>query len=450
MNYQTVNPFDQSVISKYDYLDEKDLPIVLKNAQIAYKNWRKSDFKQRSVLLLQIADLLESQKFKAAELMAIEMGKPLAQGIAEVEKCALCCRHYANYSKSYLEKTPIDVPEGKAWIQYQPLGVIFGIMPWNFPFWQVIRFAIPALAGGNVILLKHAPNVFGCANFIQDIFEQAGTPKHAFQNLIISEELAKTVIESPIVKGVTLTGSVGAGSKVGEITGKQIKPIVLELGGNNPFIVFPDADMDLVLSQAEAKLQNAGQSCIAPKRFLIHKDLSQNFIDKLKYIIDNYSVNDPLSEETKLGPLARLDLAEKLEEQVARTVKNGAVELVKFRREDAKVWPCLLSNVTSDSPAFEEELFGPVFCITEFSTIEEAIDLANKSDFGLGASVFTKNESIQNRLVDELEEGAVFINSIVKSDPLLPFGGIGISGIGRELGEPGIKAFQNVKTVRIA
>ncbi len=449
MSFATTNPFTLQPISSYPAQTPESIRQQVEACAEAQKKWRKLSFSERAVPIQKLAKVLLHNKEEAALLMAEEMGKPFQQGVAEVEKCAWCCEHYATHAKSYLQSSTIDLDDGVGKIVYQPLGVLLGIMPWNFPFWQVIRFGVPALMGGNTVLLKHAPNVYGCAALLQKICIEAGIHENCYSNIQMKTADVAELIANPIIKGITLTGSVAAGEAVGAEAGKHIKPMVLELGGSNPFIVFPDADMDTVMAAAEQKLQNAGQSCIAPKRFIIHHEVYETFIDRLLKVVNKYAPSNPTDTDCTMGPLARLDLAEKLEQQVKDSLAQGATALVPFKREGACVWPAILSEVTPHMTAFSEELFGPVYAITTFAETEEAFTIANQGEFGLGASIFTQNKGIMENAIEELEEGAVFVNSVVKSDPRLPFGGVKKSGVGRELAAQGIQAFQNVKTVRI-
>ncbi|MGB0167379.1 MAG: aldehyde dehydrogenase family protein, partial [Luteibaculum sp.] len=391
MSYQTVNPFNLRPIKKYESQSTKELEILLKKCDSAQREWRYSFRENACSALLNLAEQLLAKKAMASQLMAEEMGKPVQQGVAEIEKCALCCQYYAENAPNFLESRGLFVSKIPAQIDYQALGVILGIMPWNFPFWQVIRFAVPAIAAGNGVVVKHSPNTYGCGELLAEIFSKAGLPEDLYTNIQVKTDQVEKIIANPIIKGVSLTGSVKAGSAVGALAGKYIKPVVLELGGSNPFIVLEDADIDLALNTAIQKMQNSGQSCIAPKRFIIHKKWAGTFAEGIKKRLEDYQPGDPLLESTKMGPLARLDLAQHLEEQVKKSIKKGAKEFLKPYRKDASFYPGILTGVKPGMPAFDEELFGPVYAISEISSWEEARDLANNSHYGLGASVFTRN-----------------------------------------------------------
>lgn len=423
---------------------------LLKVSENTQLSWRNLSIQNRISFLPQLAQLLLENKEKYATCITTEMHKPITQAIAEVEKCALLCNYYYENAESFLATKSIKTDASESFVAYEPLGVILGVMPWNFPFWQVFRFAVPTIIAGNTVVVKHASNVLKSAELIQEIFEQAGFPKGCYQNLSIpSSEVAK-VIANPIIKAVSLTGSEQAGVAVATEAGKYLKKCVLELGGSNAFIVLEDANLEKAVAIAvNARMQNAGQSCIAAKRFLVHENITDEFVVKFKVAIQNLKTGNPLAIETQIGSLARLDLAEELEVQVQKSIQMGAKLIIGGNRKGAFYEPTLLTEVTTEMPIFKEETFGPVAAITIFKTIDDAIELSNQSEFGLGVSIFTQDIDFIKTKISAFNEGAVFINEMVKSDPRLPFGGIKKSGYGRELAEDGIKEFVNVKTVVI-
>ena len=378
------------------------------------------------------------------------MGKPISQAIAEVEKCAWVCEYYAENAKDQLQNEIIKTDAYKSYVSYEPLGVVLAVMPWNYPFWQVFRFAAPALMAGNIGVLKHASNVFGCALNIEKVFKGAGFPEHCFTTLLIGSDAMEDVIENEKVKAVTLTGSGPAGASVASIAGKNIKKTVLELGGSNALVVLKDCDMEKTVDICvQARYQNTGQSCIAGKRLIVDETIAEQFVQKLVLKVRELKSGDPMDEDTYIGTMAREDLAEDLEKQVNDSVNAGAKLILGGKREYAYFEPTILTNVTQEMPAFNQETFGPLLSVTTFKTVEEAIELSNNSQFGLGVSIFTKNIEEAEKLAFQFDEGAVFINELVKSDPRLPFGGVKMSGYGRELSEHGIREFVNRKTVYI-
>lgn len=413
----------------------------------AFDSWRTTTFAERQTLLNQLAEALEQGKNDLAKMATLEMGKPITQARAEVEKCAWMCRHYAKHGEEYLAHTTVGTDAAESYTSYEPLGVILGVMPWNFPYWQVLRFAVPTLMAGNTVLVKHASNVQGCAKTIEELFEKAGFPHHAYTNLPIDSALVEMVIRHPEVKAVSLTGSEKAGAAVAQTAGSEIKPSLLELGGSNAMIVLADADIASAAELAlHARMQNNGQSCIAAKRFILHKDIAQAFTEKFLALVADIKSGDPMDDAVYLGPMARVDLAEELHEQVTKTVKQGATLLAGGRRDGAFYEATVLEGVIPGMPAFDEETFGPVAALSTARDDDEAIAMANCSRFGLGATICTKDLEKAKQLGARIKDGAVFINEMVKSDPRLPFGGVGISGYGRELGAAGIRAFTNLKT----
>jgi succinate-semialdehyde dehydrogenase/glutarate-semialdehyde dehydrogenase len=423
---------------------------LLKVSENTQLSWRNLSIQNRISFLPQLAKLLLENKEEYATYITTEMHKPISQAIAEVEKCALLCNYYYENAETFLATKNIKTEASESFVTYEPLGVILGVMPWNFPFWQVFRFAVPTLIAGNTVVVKHASNVPKSAELIQSIFEQADFPKDCYQNLPISSSEVANIIANPIIKAVSLTGSEQAGIAVATEAGKHLKKCVLELGGSNAFIILEDANLEKAVATAvNARMQNAGQSCIAAKRFLVHENIAEEFVAKFKVGIQNLKTGNPLDKETQIGSLARVDLAEELKAQVQKSIQMGAKLIVGGNRREAFYEPTILTNVTTEMPVFKEETFGPVTTIITFKTIEEAIELSNQSEFGLGVSIFTQDIDFIKTKISDFNEGAVFINEMVKSDPRLPFGGIKKSGYGRELAEDGIKEFVNVKTIII-
>lgn len=419
-------------------------------ANETYAAWNNLPLNDRLTFLPILAQHLLENKTVYATVITSEMQKPIAQAIAEVEKCALLCTYYFENASSFLTAKTIKTEASESFVTFEPLGVILGIMPWNFPFWQVFRFAIPALVSGNTVVVKHASNVPKCAQLLQDLFEETGFPLGCYQNLALSSAEVAAVIAHPIVKAVSLTGSEFAGKAVAAIAGKHLKKCVLELGGNNAFIVLEDADLKAAVAIAvNARMQNVGQSCIAAKRFLVHESIADAFIFQFKAALQNLKTGDVFDKATQIGPLARLDLATALDNQVQKSIAMGAQLILGGIRDGAFYTPTLLTKVTPQMPVFTEETFGPVAAITTFSNLDEAIALSNQSNFGLGVSIFTQDIAKIKTKIAAFNEGAVFINEMVKSDPRLPFGGVKNSGYGRELAEEGLKEFVNTKTVFI-
>ena len=412
--------------------------------------WQKETLEHRISFLPKLAKTLSENKQQYAECITNEMHKPITQAIAEVEKCALLCTYYYENATQFLATKHIKTDASESFVTYEPLGIVLGVMPWNFPFWQVFRFAVPSLTSGNTVVIKHASNVPKSAKLIQTIFEDAGFPKGCYQDLPIPSAEVAQIIANPIIKAVSLTGSEQAGIAVATEAGKHLKKCVLELGGNNAFIVLEDANLEKTVAIAvNARMQNAGQSCIASKRFLIHENIEEAFVSQLKTAVQKLKTGNPLDKTTEIGALAREDLAEELEIQVRKSIEMGAKLVCGGKRTESFYEPTILTNVSVKMPVFKEETFGPVVAITTFKTLEEAIELSNTSEFGLGVSVFTQDIETIKKHISSFNEGAVFINEMVKSDPRLPFGGIKKSGYGRELSEDGIREFVNVKTVVI-
>src|SRR5690242_11275295 len=451
MTIATVNPATGQTVRTFVPLSEADLDAKLQCAAETFRRYRTTPLAERTRRLTRAAEILESEKEKFGRLMVTEMGKTFKAAVEEAVKCALGCRYYAEHAEQFLSDQVVETSAKRSFVSYQPIGPILAIMPWNFPFWQVFRFAAPALAAGNVGLLKHASNVPQCALAIEDIFRRAGFAEGCFQTLLIETDHVKGVIEDPRVAAVTLTGSTGAGSHVASAAGKVIKKTVLELGGSDPFIVMPSADFEAAVKTAvKARTINNGQSCIAAKRFIVHESIADEFERRYVEGFRALKVGDPMDLGTDIGPLANENQVVTIGEQVERSIQAGARLLTGGKRLDrAGSWyePTVLTNVTPDSPAYYDEVFGPVAILFRVKNIDEAIRVANDSPFGLGASAWTTDAAERKRFVDEIEAGMVFINAMVASDPRVPFGGVKQSGYGRELCVEGIREFVNIKTV---
>lgn len=447
---KSINPYTGKTLNTFSVLKPAELEDKIELARKTAINWSETPMGTRAIHLRKVAELLNRNAADYAQTITSEMGKPISQAIAEVEKCAWVCEYYADNAALHLEEEVIKTDADKSYIRYEPLGVILAVMPWNYPLWQVFRFAAPALMAGNVGLLKHASNVLSSANLIETVFREAGLPDGCFQNLIIDTDLVEAILENPAVKAATLTGSMPAGSAVASMAGANIKKTVLELGGSNALVVFDDADMATALETCvQARFQNTGQSCIAGKRLLLHDSIADEFTEKFTARVRELKSGDPQNKATYIGVMAREDLAEDLEKQVQKSVAMGAKLLLGGKRDKTYFEPTVLDAVTPEMPVFKEETFGPAIGITRFRTEREAVDLVNNSDFGLGVSIFTSDEKRALRLIPQFYEGAVFVNDLVKSDPRLPFGGVKTSGYGRELSPHGIREFVNVKTVYI-
>src|SRR5690554_2496531 len=446
----SINPYTGKEFITYKNHSKKEIEDIILKADRRFYSWRETSFTERKKLMLAAASELRKNKQEYAETMTQEMGKPISQAIAEVEKCAWVCEYYAENAQTQLQNETVKTDAYKSYVSYEPLGVVLAVMPWNYPYWQVFRFAAPALMAGNIGILKHASNVFGCALNIEKTFRRAGFPEHCFTSLLVGSEMVEEILENDKVKAATLTGSGPAGSSVASIAGKNVKKTVLELGGSNALIVMKDCDLEKTLEICvNARSQNTGQSCIAGKRLIVEESIAEEFVEKMVIKVRELKSGDPMEEDTFIGTLAREDLAKDLEKQVNASLKAGAKLEVGGKRQHVYFEPTILSNVTEEMSVFKEETFGPVLSVTTFKTLEEAIELSNNSKFGLGVSVFTKNTDEIEKLILQFDEGAVFINELVKSDPRLPFGGIKQSGYGRELSSHGIREFTNRKTVFI-
>jgi succinate-semialdehyde dehydrogenase / glutarate-semialdehyde dehydrogenase len=449
--YRTLNPATEELIREYPEHSWDQSRAAAERAREAFHSWREIPLDARTAVVRKLASLLRARLARYGGLIAQEMGKPLSQAEIEIDKCARGCDYYAATAKQALDPQIVQTEAAKSYIRYDPLGVILGIMPWNFPFWQVFRFAIPALTAGNAVILKHAPNVPACALEIEALFREAGLPEGVFQSLFLTNEDAAKLIDSGLIAGVSLTGSDRAGSAVAATAGKNLVKTVLELGGSDPFIVFEDADLDATIPVAiKARMLNAGQSCIAAKRFLVADKIYGEFRNRLVQAVSNLKVGDPAAPDTDLGPLAREDLLQNLIRQVEQAKSQGAKVLVAGGRPPRKGFfyePTVLEDVKPGMSAFNQEVFGPVVSLVRFKTDDEAISLANQSSYGLGASLWTRDTAKAEALARKIEAGSVFVNGMVKSDPRLPFGGIKRSGYGRELSAIGLHEFTNVKTV---
>ncbi len=451
MPIQSINPANNQIISTYEGYTLKRVSRIIEDAQNAFCDWRLKSFRERSGLMYSAAKVLRKNKAKYAEIMTLEMGKPIAQSIAEIEKCAWVCDYYAENTAEFLKKEFVETDASESFVQFDPLGIVLAVMPWNFPFWQVFRFAAPALMAGNTALLKHASNVPQCALAIEEVFAEAEFPKNVFSTLLIGAKHVENVLGNPLVKAATLTGSEPAGRSIASISGKMLKKTVMELGGSDPFIILRDAYIkEAVKVGITARVLNNGQSCIAAKRFILVDEIANEY--EIRYIekMESLVVGDPMDMRTELGPLAREDLLVELDWQVQESVKQGAKILTggkRAAREGTFYLPTVLSNVKKGMLAYTDELFGPIAIMIRAKDENEAIQIANDTSFGLGASIWTSDIERVKNLAKQIDSGSVFINGMVKSDPRLPFGGVKSSGYGRELSHYGIKEFVNIKTV---
>jgi succinate-semialdehyde dehydrogenase/glutarate-semialdehyde dehydrogenase len=453
MPIATINPATGQTLKTFVPLTDAQIQEKLQRAHAAFFKYRKLPFAERARLMVRAAEILEKDKDTFGRLMTTEMGKPFRAAVEEAAKCAWACRYYAENAERFLADEVVDTGAGPSYVRYQPLGPILAVMPWNFPFWQVMRFAAPALMAGNVGLLKHASNVPQCALAVEDVFRRAGFPEGVFQTLLIGSQQVDAILNDRRVVAATLTGSEDAGIQVGTGAAKRIKKVVLELGGSDPFIVMPSANLDEAVATAvKARIVNNGQSCIAAKRFIIAEPIADEFERKFVNRMEALKMGDPNDESTELGPLATQDGVNSLDRDVRQTVAAGARILTggkKAERSGYFYQPTVLTDIPLNSPAYREELFGPVACLFRARDLDDAIRIANDTRFGLGASAWTNDQTERERFINELEAGMVFINKMVASDPRLPFGGVKQSGYGRELGTHGIHEFTNIKTVSI-
>jgi succinate-semialdehyde dehydrogenase/glutarate-semialdehyde dehydrogenase len=453
MPIATVNPATAETLKTFAPLGDVEIEKKLQRSTVAFRLNRDRSFPDRAFRMRKSAEALDRRQDELGRLITVEMGKPIKAAIAEVNKCALVCRYYADHAQQFLADERVKTDAEDSFIRYQPLGPVLAVMPWNFPFWQVFRFAAPALMAGNVALLKHSSNVPQCALAIEEIFRQGGFTDGEFQTLLITSDQVQRIVEDERVKATTLTGSEPAGASVGSAAAKRIKKSVLELGGSDPFIVMPSADLDeAVKTGVRARIVNNGQSCIAAKRFIIHQAIADEYEKRFVAAMNALKIGDPLDESTDIGPLATPQIVDDIEKQVTRSVSEGATLLAGGKRLAGKgnfYAPTVLTNIPPNAPARCEETFGPVASLFRVRDIEEAITLANETKFGLGASVWTRDQREVARFVDRIETGQVFVNAMVASDPRVPFGGVKHSGFGRELGVHGIREFVNIKTVWI-
>jgi succinate-semialdehyde dehydrogenase/glutarate-semialdehyde dehydrogenase len=453
MAIATINPTTGETLRTFEPLGEGEIEEKLQRSVEAFRRNRRRSFPERASRMRKTAEVLEHRQNEFGRLMTLEMGKPIKAAMAEAKKCALACRYYADHAQEFLADEPVPTEAEASFIRYEPIGPVLAVMPWNFPFWQVFRFAAPALMAGNVGLLKHASNVPQCALAIEQAFVEAGFDAGEFQTLLITSEQVQRVLEDDRVKAATLTGSEPAGASVASIAAKRIKKSVLELGGSDPFIVMPSANLaQAVKIGVQARIVNNGQSCIAAKRFIIHRDIADEFEKRFVDAMNSLKIGDPLEETTDIGPLATPQIVTDIDKQVQRSVAAGARLLTGGKRVGRRgnfYAPTVLSNIPSHAPAAREETFGPVASMFRVKDAAEAIAVANNTTFGLGASVWTSDREEANRFIDGIESGQVFVNAMVASDPRVPFGGVKHSGFGRELGVYGIREFVNIKTVWI-
>jgi len=450
--FTSINPATGETIAKYSQMTPVELKAALAGAEQAFLAWRRVPISERAAVVRQVGTLLRAQQDRHARLMSEEMGKPIRQARAEVEKCAWACDYYAEQGPGFLADEEVATDASRSFISYRPLGPVLAVMPWNFPYWQVIRMAAPSLVAGNVVLLKHAANVSGCALALEGLFREAGAPAAVFRTLLIDHAQFRIAIRHRAVRAATLTGSTAAGSAIAKLAGERIKKTVLELGGSDPYIILEDADLDLAIEACAAgRLVNSGQSCIAAKRFVVVEAVREEFERRLTDRLRRARLGNPLDETTEVGPLARADLRDTLHRQVEASVAKGARLLLGGAippGPGAHYPPTVLTNVKRGMPAYDQELFGPVAAIIPSRNTKAALKVANDSAYGLGAAVFTRNVAEGTRMAaEELDAGSCFVNAFVRSDPRLPFGGIKESGYGRELGVQGIREFVNVKTV---
>ena len=453
MPHTSLNPSTNQLIQTYTSWDNSRLEQALEKTHHAQQAWSQTNFPQRAEVLRNAAIQLHAQRDQFATLITLEMGKPLREARAEVEKCVTVCDYYAQHGEEFMRAEPVATEAHKSYVAYYPLGVVLAVMPWNFPFWQAFRAAAPALMAGNALLLKHAPNVPQCALAIEAIFRECGLPDGVFASLMIEVEQVADVIASPHVHAVTLTGSEAAGRKVAACAGQHLKKCVLELGGSDPFIVLHDADLELTVNMAMAsRFNNCGQSCIAAKRFIVVPQIADEFLQKLKSRVAALRLGDPLIEATQIGPMARLDLLDELHRQVSDSIAQGAVAVTGCKpveREGFFYQPSILDRVTAETRAYHEELFGPVATVIRAASEADALRIANETRFGLGSSIWSRDIARAEQLAAHIQAGSTFINGMVKSDPRLPFGGVKASGYGRELSKLGMHEFVNAKTVWI-
>lgn len=449
--FTSINPANQEAIFTINEFSESEVTNAIQMATSQFEAWKKESIISRIAIIKRIAVVLSTNAASYAEIITLEMGKPIKQAIAEVEKCAVLCEYYAGHAEGFLSDRSIDLPEAECFVSYEPLGVILGVMPWNYPFWQAFRFAIPTLLAGNTIVLKHASNVMKCAQTIEHILLDSGLPEGCYINLPIKSDKIEAVIKNPNIKAVSLTGSESAGASVASVAAGVIKKAVLELGGSNALVVLEDCNLDDTVEKCvDARFQNAGQSCIAGKRLLVQDSIAPLFIEKFIQRVRNLKIGDAMDTSADIASMARIDLAEQTEKQMKESIAAGAILLCGGKRENAWFEPTVLSNITKEMPLFDQEVFGPVIGVMTFKTINEAIQLVNASRYGLGVSIFTRDVESLRQHIPHFQDGAVFVNQKVMSHPALPFGGTKYSGYGRELSAEGIHEFVNIKTIYVS
>ena len=453
MKFQTINPATEEVISEHETMPKEEVMSVAEQCESAFRQWKEVDISTRAQYFRRLAQILRHNKDKYSRLMTLEMGKPIKQSLTEVEKCAWTAEVYADNAAAWLEEETVQADGKSHFVAYEPIGTILSIMPWNFPFWQAFRFGIPTLLAGNTSVLKHSNVVPQCAMAIEESFKEAGFPENTFRAIISDHETVAGLIKSGPIQGVSLTGSTYAGARIAELAGKNLKKVVLELGGSDPFIVLDDADLEFAARNAvTGRTINSGQSCIAAKRFIVHGKIAKEFSEIFSSHMEKLKVGDPMLMETDVGPLVNEDQVEQVEEQVNDAVKKGAKVLAGGKRLDGRGFfyaPTVLADVKSNMKVAKEEVFGPVAPVIVVNDDKEAVEIANSSEYGLGASIWTKNEGRALKIARKIEAGCVFINSVVKSDPRMPFGGVKKSGIGRELSKYGLREFVNIKGVSV-
>jgi len=453
MSLISINPFSGEILKK---IDEWNIQEIKKKIKICYnsqKKWQNISINQKKDYLKNIANILDKNKKKYSKIITLEMGKPILQSKFEIEKCIKLCDYYSENSEIFLKDEIVKTDAKKSYVKYSPLGIILGIMPWNFPFWQVFRWAIPSLIAGNICILKHSSNVPQCGMIIEDIFQESGIGENIFCNIPIKSKNINYLIKNNSISAISLTGSSFAGAKMAEIAGSALKKNILELGGSDPFIVLPDADLKKTVDMAiKSRMQNNGQSCIAAKRFVVHENIFEDFKDSFINKTEKLIIGDPIDEKTDIGPLARKDLVDEIDEQVKTSVKLGAKILTGSEKIESKGFfypPTVLTNIKNKMPVYNQETFGPIAPLIKVKNDKEAIKIANDTIYGLGASIWTNDYDKARKILNKIRAGSIFINEIVKSDPRLPFGGIKKSGYGRELSHYGIKEFVNIQTIYI-
>lgn len=450
MEFKSINPYNGELIATHQAHTSEEINAMLEQSDNAFKSWRKVPIQERAKLMRKAAEFLREEVDIYAEMITKEMGKPISESRGEVKKCAWVCEYYAENTEDFLKDELIETDAAKSLVKHDPLGTIMAVMPWNFPFWQVFRFAAPTLMAGNTGVLKHASNVYGCAKLIEEVFIKAGFPTGVFQNLIFEHELTESIVSNKLIKAVSLTGSEKAGSTIAGFAGKYLKKSLMELGGNNAFIVWKDANIDAAVKLAiSARMMNTGQSCIAAKRFILVDEIYEEFVSKFLEELKGLKSGNPMDESTTIGTLAREDLAEDLQSQMKQSIDAGAKLLAGGKQKGSFHEPTVLGNVQPGMPAFDEETFGPLAAMIRAKDMDEAFELSNQSKYGLGVTVCTKSVDLALEMSDRVEDGAYFINELVKSDPRLPFGGTKRSGYGRELAKDGMMEFINRKTIYV-